>query len=741
MYRIDNATSTSSLPTPAVPGPNPDSYFTKGVPGSIPATIVDQDWANAVQEELCGVIEAAGLTLNKSSQSQLLAAIRLVASSGAGTYAASTSAANTYTATLSPAPSAYAAGMTVFIKFTNANSGASTLNLNGLGAKSIKDATGAALVSGNIQASMIGVFTYNGTDFQMINPYQGSSATSLGVQNSTYNSATDTGSANTYTAILSPVPSYGAGLHCTIKITNTNTGASSLNLNSLGAVNIKTLGGNDPKAGMLLAGMEAEFFHDGTNFQLLNPNLATTIQNSLYTNVTDTGAANAYVATLSPALTAYVAGMRCIIKVANTNTGASTININSLGTKNIKTLNGADPSAGMLYAGMEADLFYDGTNFQLMNSFDAVAIQNSSWNATATDSGSANAYAASMTPAVTAYAAGQSFTVKIANTNTGASTININSLGAKNIKTAGGLDPKAGMIYAGMEAQFFYDGTNFQIMNPYLSPSLITSAWNYYTDTGAANAYVITASPAPSAYVAGMRFSIVIANANTGASTLNVNGLGTKSITKRDLSALSANNLLANFVAEVIYDGTQFQLLNYPTSAGDIILVESKVVSGSANVDFVSIGGYKKYKLIFQNLANNTATNTGLLRFSTDNGSSFLSGASAYYGANNIVSDTSGGAATSSSSTGTNGIRLTSVNGLGSGSLGFRGELNIVGMNESSGGIPTVSGVLEFAGTTPTSQTIVIGSGYLSAINANAIRITASGGTYSGKVSLYGINT
>lgn len=56
MYRIDNSTAISALPTPAVVGPNPNYYFTKGNPGSgIPATIVDDDWANAVQEELCYV--------------------------------------------------------------------------------------------------------------------------------------------------------------------------------------------------------------------------------------------------------------------------------------------------------------------------------------------------------------------------------------------------------------------------------------------------------------------------------------------------------------------------------------------------------------------------------------------------------------------------------------------------------------------------------------------------------------
>jgi hypothetical protein len=577
MYRIDNETATTSLPTPAVPGPNPDGFFTKGVPGSVPATIVEQDWANAVQEELCYVIETMGLTLDKAVHTQLLAAIRLVGQAGDGSYAASTSAANTYTATLSPAPTAYTTGMTVFIKFTNANSGASTLNLNGLGAKSIRDGSGAVLINGNIQAGMVGAFVYDGTNFQIMNPYTGSTAaTPVGVQTSLYSSAVDSGSANTYVATLSPVPTYTTGLRCTIKITNTNTGASSLNLNSLGAANIKTTSGNDPKAGMLLAGMEAEFFYDGTNFQLLNPNVTTSVQNSLFSSATDGGAANAYTATLSPALTAYVAGMRCIIKITNTNTGASTINLNALGTKNIKTLNGADPSAGMLYAGMEADLFYDGTNFQLMNAFNAVTQQNSIYTAAA-DSGSANAYAATMTPAVTAYASGQKFIVKITNTNTGASTLNINGLGVKNIKTLAGADPIAGMIFAGMEAIFVYDGTNMQLINAFNGTTFQNGTYIYFADSGAADAYVITATPAPAAYVTGMRFFVLIANSNTGASTINVNSLGVKSIKDRNGTTLTANDLKAGQVAELVYDGTNFQVVNFTAGAGSSAVFVNRV--------------------------------------------------------------------------------------------------------------------------------------------------------------------
>lgn len=95
--------------------------------------------------------------------------------------------------------------------------------------------------------------------------------------------------------------------------------------------------------------------------------VVTNIQNSAYNYAVDSGAANAYVATLSPAVTSYVAGLIVYLKVANANTTASTLNVNGLGVKNIKNTSGGDPAANDLVANEIAILQYDGTNFQLIN--------------------------------------------------------------------------------------------------------------------------------------------------------------------------------------------------------------------------------------------------------------------------------------------------------------------------------------------------------------------------------------
>lgn len=84
--------------------------------------------------------------------------------------------------------------------------------------------------------------------------------------------------------------------------------------------------------------------------------------------VVDTGSANAYVITPAPAISAYATGQIFSFKAVNANTTVSTINVNALGTKTIKKLNGtADLVKGDIVAGQIVLIEYDGTNFQMLN--------------------------------------------------------------------------------------------------------------------------------------------------------------------------------------------------------------------------------------------------------------------------------------------------------------------------------------------------------------------------------------
>jgi len=91
------------------------------------------------------------------------------------------------------------------------------------------------------------------------------------------------------------------------------------------------------------------------------------------------------------------------------------------------------------------------------------------------------------------------------------------------------------------------------------------------TDSGSANTYAIALTPAVTAYVAGQVFHFKAANASSGASTLNVNGLGAKNIKKKNDQAIAAGDIEEDAIVSVIYDGTSFQMLSQlGTSAGSM---------------------------------------------------------------------------------------------------------------------------------------------------------------------------
>jgi hypothetical protein len=73
------------------------------------------------------------------------------------------SGTNTYTATAAPAITAYGTGQKFQIKFTNASSGVSTLNLNGLGAKKIFVNPTTQATTAHIVAGQISLLAYDAT--------------------------------------------------------------------------------------------------------------------------------------------------------------------------------------------------------------------------------------------------------------------------------------------------------------------------------------------------------------------------------------------------------------------------------------------------------------------------------------------------------------------------------------------------------------------------------------------------
>jgi hypothetical protein len=123
-------------------------------------------------------------------------------------------------------------------------------------------------------------------------------------------------------------------------------------------------------------------------------------------------------------------------------------------------------------------------------------VQDGTYTTLGTTGGSADTYTASPSPAITAYATGSQYIIKISADNTGASTLNISAVGAKDIKKYDRSGTKVALIAGDLlQDQYYnilYDGTDIIVLNPsILLPTIqkFTSGSGTYT-TPAGVAYI-----------------------------------------------------------------------------------------------------------------------------------------------------------------------------------------------------------------------------------------------------------
>lgn len=86
---------------------------------------------------------------------------------------------------------------------------------------------------------------------------------------------------------------------------------------------------------------------------------------------------------------------------------------------------------------------------------------------------------------------------------------------------------------------------------------------------GTADAITLTTGFGVSAYAAGQQLSFVVEATNTGAATINLDGLGAVALKRTNGNALEPGDLYAGAIALIEHDGTQFQLLNRRVVDGD----------------------------------------------------------------------------------------------------------------------------------------------------------------------------
>jgi hypothetical protein len=169
-----------------------------------------------------------------------------------------------YTLTITPYAGAYSSGMFVYAKAHTTSGASPTLNVSGLGAVSLVKRNGAAVAAGDITSGQIFAAVYDGTNFILLDGTGSNGAeTYCGTSSGT----------NTITATCTPTPgALVTGARYRFKAGGTNTGATTLNLNSLGATNIYyDNGSNALNGGEIVTGYFYEVVYDGTQFRLVTP--------------------------------------------------------------------------------------------------------------------------------------------------------------------------------------------------------------------------------------------------------------------------------------------------------------------------------------------------------------------------------------------------------------------------------------------------------------------------------------
>ena len=219
------------------------------------------------------------------------------------------------------------------------------------------------------------------------------------------------------------------------------------------------------------------------------------IQSQSVNYAADSGSANAYVVTLSPVPSSLSTGFPVRFKAGNTNTGASTLNVNALGAVAIHRQDGSALQAGDITAGQMVYTSFDGTYFQLLwAGVSQVQLQSQTGNY-AVDTGSTNSIVVTPSPVVAAYAAGLTLRVKISNTNTGSTTINVSGLGPKNVTTQNISSLWSGALQAAGIYELIYDGTEFQAVggtNMAGGYQVITGSTTFTVPAGVTNIRVLT---------------------------------------------------------------------------------------------------------------------------------------------------------------------------------------------------------------------------------------------------------
>lgn len=174
--------------------------------------------------------------------------------------------------------------------------------------------------------------------------------------------------------------------------------------------------------------------------------------------------------------------------------------------------------------------------------------------------GTATAYTASLTPGPASLTAGLTVRLRFSTANTGPCTLNVNSLGVKDVRKYDQQPLAAGDIAANSIHELVYDGTYWLLQTEAGSPRRF---WPTSTGSGTAYAITLTGYTIDSVNdLLGLPFVWRAHQSSTGAATLAVNGESAVTLSRHDGTAIQAGDIAIDAPVVCLFDGAKFRALN-----------------------------------------------------------------------------------------------------------------------------------------------------------------------------------
>ncbi|QRF49994.1 hypothetical protein D4A92_00305 [Rhizobium rosettiformans] len=197
-------------------------------------------WLNMTQEEILYVVESTGMDPSPDDWSQLAKAIQ----SSRMNFAAAGGSATALTLALSPAPVSYASGLIIRFKAAADCAGATTINVDGLGAVPLTRQGGGALARFDYKAGDKIAAIYDAGSFQLLSPamtqFLSSSPGTTTIFVRTDGNDNNDGSANTAAAAFATI---NAAASYALRRFNTGAQSTVIQLGNAGNYDGCTIGG------------------------------------------------------------------------------------------------------------------------------------------------------------------------------------------------------------------------------------------------------------------------------------------------------------------------------------------------------------------------------------------------------------------------------------------------------------------------------------------------------------------